>query len=109
MWYFLPHSIANRSQFIEYSGFPYIHVRWYLAVQEKGFEIYMALTMPQAQDVTLKMERLAEKRKDLFQLNLTINILGCYTTPEAKDSIFVKRESLQKEIAQIESELAVSK
>jgi len=75
----------------------------------QGFDIYMALTMPQTADAALKVERLAEKRRDLFQLNLTLNILGSYGARDTKDSVFVKRDSLQKEITQIESELTVSK
>jgi hypothetical protein len=75
----------------------------------QGFDIYMALTMPQTADVILKVERLAEKRRDLFQLNLTLNILGSYGARDTKDSNFAKRDSLQKEIAQIESELTISK
>lgn len=75
----------------------------------EGFEINMALTMPQTRDVAIKMERLAEKRKDLFQLNLTFNILGSYIANDGKNSFFEKRDSLQKEIAQIEAELTSSK
>jgi hypothetical protein len=69
----------------------------------------MALTIRRTQDIIVKVERLAEKRGDLFQLNLTLNILGSYTARDVKDGIFAKRDALQKEIELIESELAFSK
>ena len=65
----------------------------------------MALTLPKTADVTIKMERLAQKKSDLFQLNLTLNILGSYTARDSKQSIFETRDALQKEIVQIENEL----
>jgi hypothetical protein len=65
----------------------------------------MALTLPKTADVTIKMERLAQKKSDLFQLNLTLNILGSYTVKDSRDSIFEQRNALQKEIEQIEYEL----
>jgi hypothetical protein len=65
----------------------------------------MALTLPKTADVTIKMERLAQKKSDLFQLNLTLNILGSYTAKDSRDSIFEQRNALQKEIEQIEYDL----
>ena len=65
----------------------------------------MALTLPKTADVTIKMERLAQKKSDLFQLNLTLNILGSYSQKDSKDSIFERRDALQKEISQIEDEI----
>ena len=65
----------------------------------------MALTLPKTADVTIKMERLAQKKSDLFQLNLTLNILGSYAAKDGKESIFERREALQREIQQIELEL----
>ena len=70
----------------------------------------MAMTaLLKTQDVFDKVEQLAEKRRALVQLTLTLNILGTYsgTDSNLKNTV-VERDAVQKEIELLESELLSS-
>ena len=68
----------------------------------------MEKTMPETPDMMSKVEHLAEMRRDLFQLNLDLNILGNYGGDSDQKTNLAKRDTLQKEIERLESELETS-
>ncbi len=69
----------------------------------------MAMTaLLKTQDVFDKVEQLAEKRRALVQLTLTLNILGTYSGTDSNLKIVVERDAVQKEIELLESELLSS-
>jgi hypothetical protein len=66
----------------------------------------MAMTvLLKTQYVIDKVELLAEKRRALVQLTLTLNILGTYSGMDSNLKIVAERDAVQKEIGILESEL----